>query len=193
MEYAIEITEQNKINNPVLFKLYAVGDYARFNKIPKSYNNGKKLSITYDLLTDEHVKDGFFPVVNPEYNPETETLLRDKITKGQNVFIVEKRDLSEAEIFNRKYPNKFLSQVQFRRMALAEFGINIRKDLIPFIESLPASKMSDALKNDVIDRILYSDEFYMLDESMTLLFPLLNTDPNKTINDLYQYFQDYAA
>lgn len=68
----IKITQQNKADNPVLFKNNAVDSYRRFNTLPNAYIGVEKVDGGYAYRTDLHEQDGFLDFVqrNPDESIE---------------------------------------------------------------------------------------------------------------------------
>jgi len=185
MNFAIEVTAQNKQNNASLFQHKEVGDIAIFRGIPKTYKPNGELCINYHLLTERHISDGFLPVVEPEYDSNTEKLTNN-LTKTGDTYVYSKVALTDEEIFIRQYPNQKLTQLEFRTLLETEIGV-FESEIDVIIENIP----DEVLKRSINRKWNHAEYFYLKDDELYILLPAINElkGYSLTEKDIHEMFQ----
>jgi hypothetical protein len=195
---AIQLTQQLKDLNPDFFEGKNVGDLVK-TEIPNIFKTNIDDVITLHMAfkkrTDLHEQVGFIDLVQPaDFNPQTHKLLKT-FAKVDDVYVYDTEPLSDEEIFNRNYPVQQLSQLQFRTMVEEKFDVIPETELVDIINGIHVtSSFTSKNKRMLIRALLHAEYFEMLDPGIYLVFNVVNNLKQKsyTINDLYQFFQDYA-
>lgn len=98
MRKAITVTEQNKANNPKYLGSYAVGNIVVFtdNTFPIRWYTGTATIEGFKNATDKHEVNGFYEVVTPAYDSNTQYL--GNIFFNVDVFTYTVEDYTQEEL-----------------------------------------------------------------------------------------------
>lgn len=139
---AITITQENKDKNPKYLGTSAIGHIKIFSTMPKVWRTENWTKEAFDLATDFHEEAGFYEVVNPFYDPNTQKL-------GALFFDVNQFTYPIIALTQQEIQDRAISNSEAQRQQLID-DIVRQKNETEIITEAQASDDTASLDNQVL-------------------------------------------